>query len=154
SDGNPDEVRTDRFTVLEGNLQNAMNCLLGVTIQCARCHNHKFEPISQAEYYGLQAIFFPVYNPDRWTVPNARVAQLATRARRIAWQQRNNLISRQVKAARDGLKSFADTLREQLLDERLNHLDPAQRDKVRQAIKVPPAKQTPEQRALLKAHAK
>jgi hypothetical protein len=154
SDGNPDEVRTDRFTVLEGNLQNAMNCLLGVTIQCARCHNHKFEPIGQAEYYGLQAIFFPVYNPDRWTVPNARVAQLATRARRIAWQQRNNLISRQVKAARDGLKSFADTLREQLLDERLNHLDPAQRDKVRQAIKVPPAKQTPEQRALLKAHAK
>src|SRR5436305_6443300 len=70
SDGNPDEVRIDRLTVLEGNLQNAMNCLLGVTIQCARCHNHKFEPISQAEYYSLQAIFFPAYNPDRWIKPN------------------------------------------------------------------------------------
>ena len=31
SDGNPDEVRTDRLTVLEGNVQNLMNCLLGVT---------------------------------------------------------------------------------------------------------------------------
>src|SRR5207244_4896344 len=32
SDGNPDEVRTDRFTVLEGNVQNLMNCLLGLTV--------------------------------------------------------------------------------------------------------------------------
>src|SRR5262249_25529517 len=44
SDGNPDEVRTDRFTVLEGTLQITMNSLLGLTIQCARCHRDKFEP--------------------------------------------------------------------------------------------------------------
>ena len=73
SDGNPDEVRTDRFTVLEGNVQNVMNCLLGLTVQCARCHDHKFEPITQEEYYGLQAILFPVYNPETWTKPNDRV---------------------------------------------------------------------------------
>src|SRR5437868_5091209 len=47
SDGNPDEVRGHRFAVLEGNVQVVMNCLLGLTIQCARCHDHKFEPISQ-----------------------------------------------------------------------------------------------------------
>ena len=40
-----------------------MNCLLGVTIQCARCHTHKFEPITHKEYYRLQAVFFAVYNP-------------------------------------------------------------------------------------------
>src|SRR5262249_42168733 len=55
SDGNPDEVRPDRFTVLEGNLQNVMNCLLGIPIQCARCPGHKFEPIRHEEYYRLQA---------------------------------------------------------------------------------------------------
>ncbi len=33
SDGNPDEVRTDRLTVLEGTVQQTMNCLLGLTIQ-------------------------------------------------------------------------------------------------------------------------
>ncbi len=80
SDGNPDEVRTDRFTVLEGNVQNIMNCLLGLTVQCARCHDHKFEPITQEEYYGLQAILFPVYNPERWTKPNDRVVPIGTRA--------------------------------------------------------------------------
>src|SRR4051812_10937610 len=49
SDGNPDEVLTDRLTVLEGNVQNVLSCLLGLTIQCTRCHDHKFEPITQEE---------------------------------------------------------------------------------------------------------
>ena len=40
--------------------------LLGLTIQCARCHNHKYDPISQLDYYRLQAIFSPAYNPQHW----------------------------------------------------------------------------------------
>jgi len=41
---------------------------LGLTIQCARCHDHKFDPIRQADYYGLQAIFAGVNHAAR-TVP-------------------------------------------------------------------------------------
>lgn len=118
SDGNPDEVRIDRYTVLEGNLQVAMNCLLGVTIQCARCHRHKFEPISHAEYYSLQAIFFPVYNPERWTKPNDRVVAVGTRNQRADWQRRNERIDRQVKALQDSVAAVAKSLREQLIEER------------------------------------
>ena len=33
------------------------SAFLGLTLQCARCHNHKFDPIPQRDYYGLQAIF-------------------------------------------------------------------------------------------------
>src|SRR5262249_31310262 len=123
SDGNPDEVLTDRLTVLEGNVQNLMNCLLGLTVQCARCHDHKFEPISQKEYYGLQAILFPVYNPQRWSKPNDRVVLVGTKADLAARQRLNDQIDRQIKAAKAGLTSFADSLREQLLDERLKDLE-------------------------------
>jgi len=35
----------------------AMNTFVSSTVQCARCHDHKFDPISQREYYGLQAVF-------------------------------------------------------------------------------------------------
>ncbi|MFO0846262.1 MAG: DUF1549 and DUF1553 domain-containing protein [Gemmataceae bacterium] len=154
SDGNPDEVRVDRFTVLEGNVQNLMNCLLGVTIQCARCHSHKFEPVSLVEYYSLQAIFFPVYNPDRWVKPNDRVVTLGSPAERAAWQRRTDLVDRQVKALRDGLAAFADPLREQVIDERLKDLDTPTRDKVLRAHRAPAKKRTAEQQALLKAHAK
>ncbi|HUG91249.1 MAG TPA: DUF1553 domain-containing protein [Planctomycetaceae bacterium] len=34
-----------------------MATLTSTTIHCARCHDHKFDPITQAEYYGLQAVF-------------------------------------------------------------------------------------------------
>src|SRR5262245_58030342 len=152
SDGNPDEVRTDRFTVLEGNLQNVVNCLLGVTVQCARCHGHKFEPVSQAEYYGLQAIFFPVYNPERWRPPNDRVLAVGKAAERETWKRQTDLIDRQVKALQGGLAAFADPLREQLLNERVKGLDAATREQVIQAFKTPEKKRTAEQRKLLKAH--
>ncbi len=42
-----------------------MGTFQSVTVQCARCHNHKFDPISQREYYSLQAVFSGVDRADR-----------------------------------------------------------------------------------------
>ncbi len=38
---------------------------LGLTLQCARCHDHKFDPITQKDYYGLQAILAGVNHAER-----------------------------------------------------------------------------------------
>ncbi|HUE74497.1 MAG TPA: PSD1 and planctomycete cytochrome C domain-containing protein [Pirellulaceae bacterium] len=38
-------------------VSTVVNTFLSTTVQCARCHDHKFDPISQVEYYGLQAVF-------------------------------------------------------------------------------------------------
>ena len=32
--------------------------LMGMTVSCARCHNHKFDPIPQKDYYRIQSVFF------------------------------------------------------------------------------------------------
>jgi hypothetical protein len=42
-----------------------MSTFAGLTVHCARCHNHKFDPISQREYYALQAVFAGVDRADR-----------------------------------------------------------------------------------------
>ena len=36
---------------------NAMSTFTSLTVHCARCHNHKFDPIRQEDYYALQAVF-------------------------------------------------------------------------------------------------
>lgn len=41
------------------------NAFCSLTVQCARCHHHKFDPITQPQYYGLQAVFAAVDRADR-----------------------------------------------------------------------------------------
>jgi hypothetical protein len=53
--------------------------VLGLTVGCARCHNHKFDPISQRDYYQLQAILAGVRYEDR-PLRNPETVQLSDNA--------------------------------------------------------------------------
>ena len=44
---------------------NAIGTFCSTTVQCAQCHNHKFDPISQEDYYCLQAVFAALDRTDR-----------------------------------------------------------------------------------------
>lgn len=58
------ETKTDgmiaRHLDRDDMLQNAIGTLCSLTVQCAQCHYHKFDPISQEDYYSLQAVFAAV----------------------------------------------------------------------------------------------
>ncbi len=45
------------------------SAFLGLTVGCARCHNHKFDPISQVDYYAMKAIFAGVQHGERPVKP-------------------------------------------------------------------------------------
>jgi hypothetical protein len=51
-----------------------MATFVSSTVHCARCHDHKFDPISQAEYYSLQAVFAGIDKATREYDANAEVA--------------------------------------------------------------------------------
>jgi hypothetical protein len=86
SDGNPDEVRADRYSVLEGTQQIIGSALFGLTLQCSKCHDHKFEPVTQVEYYQLQAILAGAFDPEHWVKPNERQIVTASAAEIAAWE--------------------------------------------------------------------
>jgi hypothetical protein len=152
SDGNEDEVRTDRYSVLEGTLQITMNCILGITIQCARCHSHKFEPITHEEYYRLQAVFVPAYNPERWIKPAERLVAVAPATQRQEYERRNARIGRQVAALKASLREIAEPLREQVIEECLKNLEAATREAVLAAFATPQKDRSSKQKELLQAH--
>ncbi|MEC9096313.1 MAG: PSD1 and planctomycete cytochrome C domain-containing protein [Planctomycetota bacterium] len=52
--------------------------LLGMSVGCAQCHDHRYDPISHEDYYRLRAVFEPALNPKRWKVPGNRAISLYT----------------------------------------------------------------------------
>ena len=69
---------------------NTINTFISLTVQCAQCHNHKFDPISQEDYYRLQAVFAALDRADRpyFTDPVAARKSAQLGALRDALKQR------------------------------------------------------------------
>lgn len=95
SDGNEDEVRTDRYYALESSLQIFGSSLMGLTVQCAKCHDHKFEPLTQKDYYSLQAFLYPAFNIQKWVKPNDRFVMANLPGELESWQAQENVLNQQ-----------------------------------------------------------
>jgi len=108
SDGNPDEVRADKYAVLEGAIQIIGSSLLGLTLQCAKCHDHKFEPVRQKEYYQLQAILYPAFNVEHWKKPNERVVIAGSRSDQARWQAFDKAVDARIDSLQRLLASEPD----------------------------------------------
>ncbi len=55
--GDPDSVAQAKGETLDDRVDTLTRGLLGLTVSCARCHSHKFDPIPHADYYSLAGIF-------------------------------------------------------------------------------------------------
>ena len=54
------------FQTLDDTLKIVASSTMGLTLQCAKCHSHKYDPIPQTHYYQMQAIFMSGYRPGQW----------------------------------------------------------------------------------------
>lgn len=111
SDGNDDEVRIDRYTALESSMQNLSASLLGMTVQCAKCHDHKFEPITQRDYYSFQALLSGVFSPQAWKKPNERTVYASLPGEFTAWQTRTQDLDKQIAQHQTELQKWLKTHR-------------------------------------------
>jgi len=89
--GSPDPVLTaqQRADELDDMVNTTGTAFLGLTLGCARCHNHKFDPVEQREYYALTAVFSGVRHGDRpLPLPRDAAEQATELDRRIAELER------------------------------------------------------------------
>jgi hypothetical protein len=132
--GNVDqeEVRYESLTEMTGAVGSVF---LGLTISCARCHDHKFDPVSQADYFRLQA-FFAATQPSE--------VDLATADEKSAYANRTSELRKTADPLRQQILELEKPYRNRLTEQKKAALEP----RFREALAIEPKQRTPRQKEL------
>ena len=125
-----------RYEYLDDILATLGRGVLGLTVQCARCHDHKFDPILQTDYYRLATSIFGYVETEYPLLPRAEGEAYRVKIADIAERQR---------LLRDQVAEVESPYRERLKLERLEREFPAE---VLRAVQKPENERTPGEKLL------
>jgi hypothetical protein len=148
-------IPLNHFAVLHDTLEIVGSSLLGLTLNCARCHDHKFDPIPQQDYYRMMALFTPAYNPKDWRAVTPYKAGIQDRALpdvsapdRAAIEQHNADIDAKAAKINEQLKALRRPYEERLFADKLSRVPEPIREDTRNAIEMPADKRNEVQKYL------
>ena len=137
-----------RNKVIADTIKIVSSSLLGVSVGCAQCHDHRYDPISQVDYFAMRAVFEPAFDWQQWRVPDARRISLYTNANReqaAAIEQEAQKIAEE-RAAKQKLYMA------QALDKELLKYEEPLKTELRTAYEKPEKERSEEQVMLLKKY--
>ena len=146
-DGVPDAKLACNQVIAE-ELKVVSSSLLGLTVACAQCHDHRYDPITQADYYRFRAIFEPAYDWQQWRPPSQRIYSLYTaeeKAKAVEIEKQAAVIDAEATAMN---KKFLD----EIFEKEIVKLPEAEREPYRAARAKAEKDRTPEQKALIKKY--
>ena len=122
--------------------------LTGLTVACAQCHDHRYDPISQVDYFRLRAIFDPALDWRKWQNPAQRTVSLysATDKTKAAEIEKKAAV-----IDAEAAKMYKDAL-DVIFEQKILDVPEAERAAYRVARNLPVAKRTKEQAALIKKY--
>lgn len=149
----------DRLEVIHAELDVLASSVMGLTMRCAQCHAHKFDPISQRDYYRLAAVFKGAYDEHDWLKPTGdgqgalspfpvRELPYVPDAERQAWEQACRAIDEQLAALDRELHERAANVRKQIQEARLSDVPLGDRQALREALALSDAERSEEQKTL------
>ncbi|MFN0101315.1 MAG: DUF1549 and DUF1553 domain-containing protein [Bryobacteraceae bacterium] len=134
--GNTDEEVNRQEVLLEMTL-GVSNTFLGLTVGCARCHNHKFDPITQADHYRIQAIM---------AATDLKEIEFAPKEQKERFAAAKKEHEARLKPLQDEIAAIEKPVRERLREAKKKLLSPAHLA----VLEVAKEKRTPEQEVLFK----
>ena len=126
----------DRYDALFGLLDKVSSSALGMTLTCARCHSHKFDPIPQRDYYRFLALFTAAYNPSAWIQPKKRLHYTVSKSEREEIEAHNKEVDTAVDKLADDIGQIREPYRERLLAEKLEQLPEVVRADTKLAVET------------------
>ena len=94
-----------RFEVINQLVDMFSTSVLGLTMECCRCHNHKYDPLPQRDYYRLMACFEPAFNVHDWKRPQDRFLADVSPTQRAAIETHNAALDKQAADLQPPLKA-------------------------------------------------
>ncbi len=141
-DDEPADPKVDRYDQLDDIVGTVSVTFLGMTLQCARCHNHKYEPISQLDYARMVAIFEPLKRPQDKRADLD--VQVGTREELTAYEAAQARHTTAVNTLKDQIAALDDHVRQRFLAAGKSELSA----EALAAHQIPADKRTTEQKKL------
>lgn len=142
------DPETAKNQVMADTLKIVTSSLMGLTVGCAQCHDHRYDPIPHTDYYRLRAVFEPAYDAKKWLTPPQRLLSLYTDADR----QRAAEVEAEAQKAAAEHAAKQKAFIEAALTKELTKFDEVMRPKLRAAYETPADKRSAEQQKLLAEH--
>ncbi len=133
-----------------GDQIEVVGSVMGLTLKCARCHAHKFDPIPQHDYYRLAAVFKGAYDEHDWLAPRARRLPFVTHTERRAWQEEREPVLKAISELDAKLAGITEERRQPHLEARILKLPEGVRKDVGLLLKKPADRRSESEEALLK----
>ena len=138
-----------KWGFLHNTMQTFGTGILGLTLRCARCHDHKHEPIPQRDYYRLLSLITPAFNVENWKDPKERAIPSISAVEKKALDSSNAAITKQIAAQQARIAALRESRKQQLLAVRLKSIPEPIRNDTKTAIATPPAKRSEVQKYLV-----
>jgi len=129
-------------------LQIVGSSTMGLTVQCARCHNHKFDPVPQIDYYRMQAVFTTAYRTEKWIPQMNRRLPIATKRQKEAAAKINAEVAAAVKVLKAEQADLRKTFAARVFSDQLELLPEELREDVKSALNAKPESRTEVQKYL------
>ena len=121
---------------------------LGLTLGCAECHDHRYDPISQVDYYRIRAVFEPGYDWKKWRSPNQRRVSLYTDAER----NQRAVVQKEIDVINKEKNAKQQKYIQEALEKELSRYDEPLRGQLRAARTTAANKRTDAQKRLVKKY--
>lgn len=143
--GSGDDSPEARNKVIADTLQIVCTTLLGSSVHCAQCHDHRYDPISHADYFALRAVFEPGLDWQAWSPPASRLVSTATAADVAAAAKIESEVA-SIAADRERQQS---TFIQEVYEQELQKFEEPLRSQLRTAYETPAANRDADQKQLL-----